>query len=71
MDLENTNSAVIKQMLMSMKKETFILESKNIKLKYLALEPNFYNQNYEMKLHNLFKFCVLWHYNFWSKKKVK
>ena len=39
----------------------FIRNVKILKAEYLELKPNFYNQNYERKLWNLYKFsAILW-----------
>lgn len=69
MDFKNTNSAVIKSMFMQMQKEVFITNAKLLKKEYLELVPNFYNQNYERKLWQLYKFVTIWYCNYWQLKK--
>lgn len=69
MDFKNTNSAVIKSMFMQMKKNVFVQNVKLLKAEYLQLVPNFYNQNYERKLWELYKFSAFWYWNYWQSKK--
>lgn len=61
MDFKKTNSAVLKSMFLKMDKPVFIQNVRLLKNEYLELQPNFYNQNYERKLWDLYKFsAVLW-----------
>lgn len=69
MDLKKTNSAVIKSMFIQMKKEEFITNAELVKKEYLELVPNFYNQNYERKLWEIYGFVTRFYCNYWLKKK--
>jgi hypothetical protein len=69
MDFKKTNSAVLKKMFLHMEKATFIENVRFLKNEYLNLKPDFYNKNYEMKLSNLYKFCMLFYLKKWCKKK--
>ena len=61
MDFKNTNLAVLKSIFSHMDDVVFIRNVKILKAEYLELKPNFYNQNYERKLWDLYKFsAVLW-----------
>lgn len=69
MDFKKTNSAVLKSMFLQMDKPIFIQNVRLLKNEYLELKPSFYNKNYEMKLWNLHKFCTLFYYKNWCKRK--
>ena len=69
MDFKKTNSAVLKNMFMQMQKDVFIQNVKFLQQEYLELKPNFYNQNYERKLWQLYKFITIWYCNYWQSKK--
>lgn len=69
MDFKKTNSAVLKSMFLQMDKPVFIQNVRLLKNEYLELKPNFYNQNYERKLWNLYKFCTLFYFKNWCKRK--
>ena len=61
MDFKKTNLAVLKSIFSHMDDVVFIRNVKILKAEYLELKPNFYNQNYERKLWDLYKFsAVLW-----------
>ena len=61
MDFKKTNLAVLKSIFSHMDDVVFIRNVKILKAEYLELKPNFYNQNYERKLWNLYKFsAILW-----------
>ena len=68
MDFKKTNSAVLKSMFLKMDKPVFIQNVRLLKNEYLELQPNFYNQNYERKLWDLYKFTTIWYCNYWRKK---
>ena len=57
MDFRNTNIAVIKSMMLQMKKEKFIETSKEVKSEILNLEVNLKNANYRFAMINLLKWC--------------
>jgi len=59
MDFKKTNSAVLKSMFLKMDKPVFIQNVRLLKNEYLELQPNFYNQNYERKLWDLYKFSAV------------
>ena len=59
MDFKKTNLAVLKSIFSHMDDVVFIRNVKILKAEYLELKPNFYNQNYERKLWDLYKFSAV------------